>query len=165
VSDRLVEPGDLASPGKTLLVVYDPAELELHANVPETLAPAVPVGTAVAVRIDAAGVSARGVVREVVPLAQQASRSVLVKVALPPPPVGKSLLPGMFGRVDVPVGAADRLWVPSAAVRRVGQLDLVDVAGPDDTLTRRFVRVGAEAGGKTEVLSGLAAGDRVALPH
>ena len=164
VADRFVDPGDLAAPGKPLLSVYDPADLELHANVPETLAPAVPVGTTLAVRIDAAGFVARGTVREVVPQAQQASRSVLVKVALPPAPSGKPLLPGMFGRVEIPVGAADRLLVPAAAVRRVGQLDLVEVANPDGTLSRRFVRVGQEAGGKVEILSGLAAGDRVALP-
>lgn len=164
VADRFVDPGDLATPGKPLLVVYDPADLELHADVPESLAPAVPVGTEVAVRIDAAKVSVRGVVREVVPQARPASRSVLVKVALPAAPAGPPLLPGMYGRVEVPVGTADRLWVPRAAVRQVGQLDLVEVANPDDSLARRFVRVGAEAGDQVEILSGLSAGDRVALP-
>jgi RND family efflux transporter MFP subunit len=165
VADRMVEPGDLATPGKPLLVVYDPADLELHANVPETLAPAVPVGAELAVRIDAAGVATRATVREVVPQAQQASRSVLVKVTLPPAPSTRPLLPGMFGRVEVPVGPAERLWVPGAAVRRVGQLDLVEVANPDGTLTRRFVRVGQEVDGKVEVLSGLSEGERVALPE
>jgi RND family efflux transporter MFP subunit len=165
VADRLVEPGDLATPGKTLLVIYDPAELELHANVPESLAPSVPVGTELTVRIDAAGVAARGTVREVVPQAQQASRSVLVKITLPPASASKPLLPGMFGRVEIPVGSADRLWVPPSAVRRAGQLDLVEVANPDGTLSRRFVRVGAEANRKVEILSGLKEGDRVALPE
>jgi membrane fusion protein, multidrug efflux system len=164
VADRFVDPGDLATPGKPLLVMYHPADLELHADVPETLAPAVSVGTEVAVRIDAARVAARGVIREVVPHVRQASRSVLVKVTLPTAMSGLPLLPGMYGRVEVPVGTADRLWVPRAAVRQVGQLDLVEVANPDDTLTRRFVRVGAEAGGKVEVLSGLTAGARIALP-
>jgi hypothetical protein len=89
---------------------------------------------------------------------------VLVKVTLPTASVGNRLLPGMYGRVEVPVGTADRLWLPRAAVRRVGQLDVVEVANPDGTLSRRFVRVGAEVGGESEILSGLAAGDRVALP-
>lgn len=165
VSERLVEPGDTATPGKPLLVIYDPADLELHANVPETLAPAVPVGTVLTVRIDAAGLTARGKVREVVPLAQQGSRSVLVKVELPAAPSGRPLLPGMFGRVDIPVGTTERLWLPKAAVRHIGQLDLVEVVGPDNTLTRRFVRLGGIAGDKVEILSGLVAGERVALPN
>jgi membrane fusion protein, multidrug efflux system len=164
VADRFVDPGDLAAPGKALLIVYDPADLDLHADVPEALAPAVPVGTEVAVRIDAAGVTARGTVREVVPQARQASRSVLVKVTLPTALFGKRLLPGMYGRVEVPVGSADRLWVPRTALRQAGQLDLAEVANPDGTLNRRFVRVGAEVGDKVEILSGLAAGERVALP-
>jgi membrane fusion protein (multidrug efflux system) len=164
VADRFVDPGDLATPGKPLLVVYDPADLELHVNVPESLAPGLAISQPLTVRIDAAGLVAKGTVREIVPQAQQASRSVLVKVTLPPGPSGKPLLPGMFGRVEIPVGSADRLWVPRAAVRQVGQLDLVEVAGPDGSLTRRFVRVGQETNGKVEVLSGLAAGERVALP-
>lgn len=168
VSERLVEPGDLATPGKTLLVIYDPADLELHSNVPESLAKAVTVGQQLPVYIQAPDLRVDSTVREVVPLAQQATRSVLVKLTLPPPPAGKTLLPGMFGRVEIGVGTADRLWVPSAAVRRIGQLDLVEVAGADGTLVRRFVRVGQERkrGGAdaTEILSGLAPGDRVALP-
>lgn len=164
VADRFVDPGDTATPGKPLLIVYDPADLEFHANVPETLAPAVVVGQPLPVRIDAAGVSATGTVREVVPQAQQASRSVLVKIALPQAPSARPLLPGMFGRVEIPVGSTDRLWVPKAAVRQIGQLDLVEVANLDGTLTRRFVRLGSEANGKIEVLSGMAAGERVALP-
>lgn len=168
VAERLVEPGDLATPGKTLLVIYDPADLELHANVPESMAKAVSVGQQLPVDIQAPDLHVTGTVREVVPLAQQATRSVLVKLTLPPPPAGKTLLPGMFGRVEIEVGTADRLWVPAAAVRRIGQLDLVDVAGADGTLTRRFVRVGRERkrGGVDviEILSGLTAGDRVALP-
>jgi RND family efflux transporter MFP subunit len=164
VADRFVDPGDLAAPGKALLIVYDPADLELHADVPETLAPAVPVGTEVAVRIDAAGVAARGTVREVVPQARQSSRSVLVKVTLPTALLGNRLLPGMYGRIEVPVGTAERLWLPRAAIRQVGQLDVVEVVNPGGTLSRRFVRVGAEVSGKTEILSGLRSGDRVALP-
>jgi membrane fusion protein, multidrug efflux system len=164
VADRFVDPGDLASPGKPLLIVYDPDDLELHANVPETLAPAVPVGMELAVRIDAAGLSAKGIVREIVPQAQQASRSVLVKITLPPAQSAKPLLPGMFGRVEIPVGTVERLWVPRPAVIQIGQLDQVEVGNPDGTLTRRFVRTGEVVNGKVEILSGLSVGEQVALP-
>jgi RND family efflux transporter MFP subunit len=164
VADRFVDPGDLTAPGKSLLNVYDPADLELHVDVPETLSQIVPVGTEVVVRIDAAGVATRGTVREVVPRARQRSRSVLVKVTLPTALFGGRLLPGMYGRIEIPVGTADRLWLPRGAIRQFGQLDVVEVACPEGTLARRFVRVGAEVCGKIEILSGLAAGDRVALP-
>ena len=107
VADRFVDPGDLASPGKPLLSIYDPDNLELHANIPESLAPAVTVGVELSVQIDAAGLTAKGLVREVIPQAQQASRSVLVKITLPPAPSAKPLLPGMFGRVEIPVESSN----------------------------------------------------------
>jgi RND family efflux transporter MFP subunit len=165
VADRYADPGDIAAPGKTLMVIYDPAELELHVNVPESLAPEIREGQQLPVQIEAAGLrDAMGIVREVVPQAQQASRSVLVKVTLPKVPSVKPLLPGMFGRVSIPVGVADRLFVPTTAVRQLGQLDLVEVVATDGTLSRRFVRVGPTVGDHVEILSGVSEGETVALP-
>lgn len=163
VADRFVDPGDLATPGTRLLELYDPAELEFHAFVPESLAPAVAPGQDLPVHVDAADFHPKGRVREVVPQAQQLTRSVLMKLSLPPSPSVRPLLPGMFGRIEVPVGQAERLWVPREAVTHIGQLDLVEVENADGTLDRRFVRTGQVADGKVEILSGLAAGDRVAL--
>jgi RND family efflux transporter MFP subunit len=165
VADRFADPGDVATPGKPLLLIYDPAELELHVNVPESLAPEVREGQELQVEIEAAGVrNVAGVVREIVPQAQQASRTVLVKLTLPRVPSAKPLLPGMFGRVAVPIGTVDRLFVPRNAVRGIGQLDLVEVVGTDGLLNRRFVRVGPAVGEQVEILSGLAEGESVALP-
>ena len=162
VADRFADPGDLAVPGKTLLTVYDPSELELHANVPESLAAGIKLGQKLPVRIDANDLSVEAAVREIVPQAQTASRSVVVKLALPAQTANPTL-PGMFGRLVVPVGTAERVWLPTAAVQQRGQLDLVEVAD-DAHLTRRFVRLGRQVDGKVEILSGLMAGEKVALP-
>jgi membrane fusion protein (multidrug efflux system) len=163
VSDRFAEPGDLAAPGKPLLAVYDPNDLDLQVNVPESLAAGIVVGQKLDIRIDANQLAITALVREIVPEAQPASRSVVVKLALPQAS-SQPILPGMYGRAAIPVGRVERLWLPEAAVAHVGQLDLVEVAGPDGTLARRFVRVGRTAEGKVEVLSGLSPGERVALP-
>ena len=163
VSDRFAEPGDLAAPGKPLLSVYDPNDLELQVNVPESLASGLGVGKPLGIRIDANNWATTATVREIVPLAQQASRSVLVKLGLNVS-ASTPVLPGMYGRAAIPVGQVERVWLPRAAVSQVGQLDLVEVAGGDGTLSRRFVRVGRVADDKVEVLSGLSPGERVALP-
>ncbi|MBX3400097.1 MAG: efflux RND transporter periplasmic adaptor subunit [Gemmataceae bacterium] len=163
VADRFAEPGDLASPGKPLLTLYDPNDLELHVNVPESLASGLGIGKPLGIRIDANNWATTATVREIVPLAQQASRSVLVKLGLSVPS-SVSVLPGMFGRAVIPVGEVERVWLPQAAVQRLGQLDLVDIAGTDGFLTRRFVRLGKTFDGKVEILSGLSGGERVALP-
>lgn len=163
VADRFADPGDLAVPGKPLLALQETGELELHASVPESQALRVRIGQELPFRIDAAGVSGQARVREVVPLAQQATRSVLIKLTIPSD-LAAGVFAGMFGRVSLPVGQAERLLVPAAAVQNHGQLDIVEVAGADGCLARRFVRTGRAFGDRVEVLSGLAAGEQVALP-
>lgn len=163
VAERFAEPGDLATPGKPLLSIYDPNDLELQINVPESLAFGIAVGQKLPVRIDASNIAFNAAVREIVPQAQQASRSVLVKVAVPQM-TSSPLLPGMFGRASIPVGRSEKIWAPSEAVQQIGQLDLVEVADKDGFLTRRFVRLGQVVGDKVEILSGLTAGDQISLP-
>lgn len=164
VADRFADPGDLAVPGKPLLSIQDTRELELHVCVPESQALNVIVGQRLPLWIDSANVAGVGTVREVVPLAQQASRSVLAKVTLPVA-ISAPVYAGMFGRVTIPVGQTSRMLIPQTAVKQVGQLDLVEVASSDGTLERRFVRMGRAFDGKVEILSGLNEGETVALPH
>ncbi len=163
VSERFAEPGDLAAPGKPLLAVYDPNDLELQVNVPESLAAGIAVGQKLDIRIDANNLAISALVREIVPQAQQASRSVLVKLALPQAS-SNPILPGMYGRAAIPIGRVERVWLPKSAVIHIGQLDLVEVVGTDGTLSRRFVRVGRVADKNVEILSGISPGEQVALP-
>jgi RND family efflux transporter MFP subunit len=162
VADRYADPGDLAAPGKPLLLVHDPNELELHASVRESLAAHLRPGMKLGVRVDSADLDVEGAVREIVPQAETASRSVLVKVSLPTD--SKTLYIGTFGRLHIPVGELNRIVVPRAAARTVGQLEMVDVVSRDGTLERRFVRRGEMLGDQVEILSGLRIGERVALP-
>ncbi len=162
VAERLVDPGDLAVPGKPLLTVHDPHQLELQASVREKLSSFVRIGMPVSVRIDALDRTLPGKVREIVPRAEPASRSLLVKVALPSDQL-EGVFVGMFGRVALPVGSEEWLTIPTGAVRHIGQVDLVDVVLPDGTLERRFVRLGRSFGVRVEVLAGLRAEERVAV--
>ncbi|MBN2580992.1 MAG: efflux RND transporter periplasmic adaptor subunit [Pirellulales bacterium] len=164
VARRHVDPGDLAAPGKPLLTLYDPNERELHADVPESLMAHVQLGAVLPVTIDAVRRTWEGTVREIVPQAQVASRSILVKVTLPPEAAEKVLI-GMFGRLAIPVGQAAPIVIPAAAVRHVGQEDLVDVVDREGFLEHRFVRTGRRYGEKIEILSGLKVGEKVALPE
>jgi membrane fusion protein, multidrug efflux system len=163
VAKRHVDPGDLAVPGKPLLTLYDPKEWELHADVPESLMAHVKLGDVLTIHIDAAHRIWRGTVREIVPQAQEASRSILVKVALPPQAADEVLI-GMFGRLSIPVGQITPIVAPVAAVRHDGQEDLVDVVDRDGFLEHRFVCTGRRYDEKIEILSGLKVGEKVALP-
>lgn len=163
VADRYVEKGDLAVPGKPLLKLQDTREFELHASVPESQALRLGLNQKLPFNIDSARISNKhGAIREIVPLAQQATRSVLVKVTIPPD-VSAPVFAGMFGRVSIPVGESTRLLIPASAVQQLGQLEVVDVE-QDGKLDRRFIRTGRSYPNGIEVLSGLSAGERVALP-
>lgn len=163
VTNRFADPGDLAAPGKPLLALHDPNDLELHASVRETLIRTVHPGMALPVHIDAVGLDLEGRVREIVPQAQEASRAVVVKITLPTDKTNR-LYVGMFGRVALPIGHAERVVVPVAAVQYVGQLELIEVAGPNGAIERRFIRTGRRFGDNVEILSGLAGGEKIALP-
>jgi multidrug efflux pump subunit AcrA (membrane-fusion protein) len=68
----------------------------------------------------------------------------------------------MFGRLSIPLDDEEILVVPQQALRRVGQLDLVDVAdGP--VLRRRAIKTGRAFDERIEVLSGLRDGEQVAV--
>lgn len=168
VSDRFADPGDLAVPGKPLMMVHDPTELELHASVRESLAAHLRPGQRLRVSIDAPHIDTEATVREIAPRAEAASRSVLVKVTLPAPSPSadgeQQLYSGMFGRLQIPIGQRNRVVVAADAVQRIGQLDVVDVITEDNRLERRYVRIGEQIEHDVEVLAGLRIGERVALP-
>ncbi|NLF09263.1 MAG: efflux RND transporter periplasmic adaptor subunit, partial [Pirellulaceae bacterium] len=126
IVDRLAEPGDMARPGVPLLVLYDPTTLRLDVPVMEGLKRHINLGDKFDVHIDVLGRDIEGTVDEIVPESQAASRSFLVKVALPKTP---ELYEGVFGRLKIPTEIRRHLCIPEAAVERIGQLRFVDVVG------------------------------------
>ncbi len=161
VVDRLAEPGDLAQPGKPLLILYDAASLRVEAPVPETLAMKLKVGESLRIRIDALDQEFESPIVEIVPQADAPSRSFLVKVSLPK---RDDLYEGMVARLFIPAGKRRHLCLAADAVIRVGQLEFVDVIRDDGTLERRLIKTGRFGlPGRLEVLSGLEADERVVL--
>jgi RND family efflux transporter MFP subunit len=161
VVKRLAEPGDMAMRGQPLLEIYDARSLRLEAPVPEKLALQLKLGDPLTVRIDALNKVVEGTVDEIEPQADVLSRSFLVKVALPE---SDRLYEGMTGRLIIPAGKQEFLCLDSEAVRRIGQLEFVDVVRDNDTLDQRLVKTGRKGvAGRVEVLSGVRAGERVVV--
>ena len=159
VVKKLVEPGDLAWPGKPLLVLQTGQALRLEALVREGLIDRVRPGTGLQVAIDSIEHTLSGTVEELVPSADPKTRTFLVKVAIESV---AGLYPGMFGRLLVPVEEQRVVTVPEPAVRRVGQLEMVRVR-TDDGWRDQFVRTGRRLDRKIEILSGLDGNETVAL--
>jgi HlyD family secretion protein len=147
----------MVQPGQALVKLYD--RLQLAATVQESMASRLAVGEPLMVWVEALGKRCEGRVSEIVPEADPLSRSFRVKVQGPCAP---GVIPGMFGRLEIPMGAREALVVPALAVMRVGQLDMV-LGAEKGFVRRQFVRVGrrivdAQARQMVEVLSGLEPG-------
>lgn len=160
VIDKRVEVGDTVSPGQILLTLFDPTHMQMVASVRESLALTLKTGQTLPTRLDALDLDCEATISELVPEADIASRSFTVKVTGPCPPGAYS---GMFGRLLLPLDDEEVLLVPASAVKRVGQLTMVDVVH-DNTVSRRNVRLGRTMDKNIEVLSGLAEGDVVVVP-
>jgi RND family efflux transporter MFP subunit len=161
VTDKLQNAGDMAMPGRPILQLYDPTLVRLEAPVREALVRFIKVGDQLPVKIGSEERMTTGVVDEIVPQADVASRSVLVKVLIPNV---TDLYSGMFGRLCIPTGTEQVLVVPVQAVERVGQLEYVLVPtahGPE----RRFVQTGRRLGDLVEILSGVSENDSVLIPE
>jgi RND family efflux transporter MFP subunit len=162
ISNRFAEQGDTAQPGVPLLTLYDRQSLRLEVPVMENLAVNVHRGDKLTVHVDALRQDFSGVVDEKVPQAEAATRTFLIKVALPP---SDDLYEGMFGRLQIPAGTRRHLCLHSGAVQQIGQLEFVQVVDPETgKLERRFIKTGQRGYGQfVEVLSGLDEGETVVL--
>jgi len=161
IVDRLAEPGDTAQPGKPLLTLYDVQTLRLETPVRESLALQLSVGDRLEVQVDSVDKQFTATIDEIVPQADAASRSFLVKANLPR---DENLFEGMYGRLQIPAGTRRHLCLATDAIRRVGQLQFVDVVLPDGTLQRRLIKTGRLGiPGRVEVLSGVEANERVVI--
>lgn len=157
VAKRMVEPGDLAFPGKPLMLIQTGGALRLEALVREGVIGQVRIGQKLAVDIQALGERAEAVVEEVVPSADPLTRTFLVKAGLDPLP---GLYPGMFGRLLIPVSEKQVVLIPAKAVSRVGQLETVLVKSGENW-EPVYVRSGALHDNKLEILSGLSGNETI----
>ncbi|HSJ08876.1 MAG TPA: efflux RND transporter periplasmic adaptor subunit [Longimicrobiales bacterium] len=162
VSDRMISQGEAVNPGQALVTIVNTTALELAGQVPVQAAARVARGQKVEFTLDAyPGQSFEGTVSRVDPTADPATRQVGVYLRLPNP--NRRIVGGVFatGRVLSDV-ATSVLVVPESAVRTEGTDTFVWLI-VENRLTRRPVVIGARdmSTGMLEVVSGLAAGDRV----
>ncbi|MCC7175834.1 MAG: efflux RND transporter periplasmic adaptor subunit [Bryobacterales bacterium] len=159
ITEKRVEPGNLAAPGAPLAILEREGGYRLEAAVEESRLREIRPGQAVLVTIEALGRAVDARVSEIVPEVDAASRTNIVKIDLAVP----QLRSGMFGRASFALGKRKVLAVPVGAVREQGQLRSVFVAGGGQARSR-LVTVGETAQGRWEVLSGLSEGEAVIFP-
>jgi len=159
VTEKKADVGALVSPGMTIFTVEDLHHYRLEATVNETDLKYVRMGQQVPVIIDAVGDREfKGRVVEIVPTADAASRSFLVKIEIPSDPALRS---GLFGRAQFSRGERSSLLIPRTAVVERGQLQGIYVLDQNKIASLRYITLGKPSGAQVEVLAGLQAGERL----
>ena len=158
ITSKLVDEGNLASPGMPLLSMDTTYGYRVDAILPENYFQEAKPGQSVRVTIPAFREEpVPGTIRTIVPAADQRSRSFLVKVTLPQDLPVKS---GMFARVEFPLGRTAKMLIPPKAVMHQGQLTALFVLKDQDIARFRLIRLGKATQEGVEVLSGLETGER-----
>lgn len=160
VVEKKVVRGQATMPGEQLYTVADLSEVWIDVELREADAASVQAGSAADVEL--AGLPGRafkGRVEYVYPTLQEESRTIRARVA-----VANStgvLKPGMYATVRVRAPIRSALTIPSSAVLRTGERNIVFVDMGGGALMPHDVEVGRSAGEYTEVLAGIEPGQRV----
>jgi membrane fusion protein, multidrug efflux system len=172
VSDVTAMPGDMALPGRTLLSLYDGGDMRVTASIPQDeiahLANAAPAS----IRIELPGLaeSSRWLTPsrvQFLPRVDPATHTVELRLALAPST--GALTPGLFARVWLPTAqhngspATGRFFVPASTIVRRAAMTAVYVLDDSGKPQLRQVRLGHPMGDNVEILSGVSAGEKVAL--
>jgi Cu(I)/Ag(I) efflux system membrane fusion protein len=153
--------GAEVQPGTMLFQLADLNNVWVTAEVPETQAAWLKPGDRAEVEVPALpGERFEGQVDYLYPELTQATRTLKVRVVVKNP--HRHLRPGMFAATHFRSMTQDpALTVPSEAVIKTGTRSFVIVADDDTHFRPARVRVGAEQGGRSEILEGLALGQNV----
>ncbi|HKV24732.1 MAG TPA: efflux RND transporter periplasmic adaptor subunit [Candidatus Acidoferrum sp.] len=163
ITEKRVDLGALAAPGMPLFTIEDTRNFRLEAAVDESDISMVHAAQTVLVVVDALGnAELSGKVAQIVPAADPASRTFLVKIDLP---ANKGVRSGLFGRARFSRGERFAILIPESAVVTRGQLQGIYVLDESGVAGLRYVTLGRSSGKQIEVFSGLQEGEKViAIP-
>jgi RND family efflux transporter MFP subunit len=171
IAQRFVEANQNVRAKQRVVKFQDVDEIEIGVDVPESVM-AAEIRAADIVQILAEFGAAPGLefpveIREVAQRADPTTQTFNVRVAMKSPK-DLNLLPGMTATVSVTYRRArilgSRILVPISAVSTdTSGEQVVWVIGPDQTVTRRPVKLGEATGSQIEITSGLESGDRIAI--
>jgi membrane fusion protein, copper/silver efflux system len=153
--------GAAVEPGATLFQLANLSSVWMLAEVPEAQAAWVKTGSPAEAQVPALpGERFNGKVDYVYPELTQATRTLKIRVVINNP--DQHLRPGMFATAHLRGSTQESvLTVPTEAVIKTGTRSIVIVADDATHFRPAVVRVGAENGGRSEILEGLQVGQNV----
>jgi RND family efflux transporter MFP subunit len=155
------EVGQVVQPGQEVVHVVRPEEREAVVDVPDDIAVNLRPGIGFIVTSEAEPATrVKGLVREIAPQADLATRTRRVKITLVNPPLSFRL--GTIVKAVAGMDAGGEIELPSSALLdRVGKTFVWVVDAATNKVSMREVKIGARETASFRVADGLAAGTRV----
>jgi RND family efflux transporter MFP subunit len=164
ITQRNVDVGALVNEGNTLLYrISQTDRLRIYVNVPQADAPSVRVGQPAKISItDLPAIVFNGTVTRTANALDPASRTLLAEVQVPN--AAGTLMPGMYAQVDFTTPRAEPpLLIKGDALVVRSNGPQVAIVEPDNTIHFQPVTLGRDYGDRIEILSGLTAGQQLAV--
>ena len=163
VKERVVSPGQYLKVQTSVMVIVSMDPLRVRLKIPETMAGWIQLGDRIQVSVEAyPGRTFSGKLSRINPTVDPQNRAYEVEALLEN---SEGLLkPGFFVKARIPSGKIDQvLTVPQDALQYsygVYKVCLIQ----DDVLKEAEVKVGELSSDEVEIVSGVKAGDRIAVP-
>ncbi|BBP03210.1 efflux RND transporter periplasmic adaptor subunit [Sulfuriferula plumbiphila] len=158
ITQKLANVGDLATPGRPVLMLENPARLQVQTSVSSDVFAHLKLGDSVSLQVNGTGTAITGTIARLVPAADPVTRTYLVKIDLPQ---GTRFKSGMYVLVAFPTGQREGVRVPQPAVLDRAGITGVFVVDAQGIAHYRMVRVGDTSAGQVEIQAGLTPGERV----
>jgi membrane fusion protein, copper/silver efflux system len=160
VTERNAFPQQHITPDTMLYTVADLSTVWVIADVFEYEAANVRIGQSASMTLTyLPGRTFHGIVSYVLPQVDPVTRTLKVRIQLNNP--GYALKPDMYGEVELHGSGRRMLTVPQTAVMNSGERQVVFIDRGNGFFEPRAVTIGQQMDGRTEILSGLAAGERI----
>lgn len=162
VLERKVTIGQVLQPAETAFVLADLSSVWLVADVPEQVAGAIAVGKLVEAEVPALpGHTIRGKLSFVSATVNPETRTVTTRIDLPNP--HRRFKPAMLATVLLKDNAENARVIPSSAIVREGNDELIFAQTAPGTFILRPVTLGAEVDGNRVVTAGISPGEKIVL--
>jgi RND family efflux transporter MFP subunit len=159
VTSRMIDPGAMAAPGVPLLQIDSAGPLQLQTTVPESAIASVHQGMKIGIALESTlDEDPVGTVSQILPAADPSSHSFLIKIDVRS---SKALRAGMYATADVPTGTRQAIVAPRSAIVQRGSLPCAYVLDAKGIAQLRYVTLGNNRGDTVEILSGIAASEKL----
>jgi multidrug efflux pump subunit AcrA (membrane-fusion protein) len=161
VTDRPLYEGDLANANQPILTVMDISKLIAKAHIAQSEAASIKVGNPAELRVAGVDDPVKGRVTLVSPALDPGSTTIEVWVEASKP--DPALRPGITVNLSISAKTVKgAIVVPTSAVFKSPEgADIVLLAGSDGHAHVKTVQIGVRAADRTQIVSGIEAGDRV----